>query len=85
MPKEVYTAEPHYYSMGLSKMFIIVSNFTLTVTGRISVILPGDFKAVCTKQVFCFNSVHINKVPLYNITLFRVSTVICKLVKLCYM
>ena len=27
--------------------------------------MPGDFKVVCIKQVFCFNSVHINEVPLY--------------------
>ena len=27
--------------------------------------MPGDFKLVHIKQVFCFNSVHINEVPLY--------------------
>ena len=31
-----------------------------------SVIMSGDFKVVCMKQVFHFNSVHINKVPLYS-------------------
>ena len=29
----------------------------------ISCIMPGDFKVVCIKQVFRFNSVHIKNVP----------------------
>ena len=43
---------------------LIIRNFTLTVASCISVIMPGDFKVVCIKQVSHFNSVHINKVPL---------------------
>ena len=42
----------------------IIRNFTLTVASCVSVIMPGDFKVVCIKQVSHFNSVHINKVPL---------------------
>ena len=34
------------------------------VCSCISVIMPGDFKVVCIKQVFHFNSVHINEVTL---------------------
>ena len=41
-------------------------NFTLTVASCISVIMPGDFKVVCIKQVFHFNSVHINEVLLFT-------------------
>ena len=40
----------------------ISRNFTLTVASCISVIMPGDFKVVCIKQVF--NSVCINQIPL---------------------
>ena len=36
----------------------------MTVASCISVIMPGDFKVVRIKQVFRFNSVRINKVPL---------------------
>ena len=43
----------------------IIRNFTLTVASCVGVIMPGDFKVVCTKQVFHFNSVRINEVPLY--------------------
>ena len=28
--------------------------------------MPGDFKVARIKQVFRFNSVHINKIPLYT-------------------
>ena len=35
----------------------IIRNFTLTVASCISVIMPGDFKVVCIKQVFHFSSV----------------------------
>ena len=54
-------------SRGPSKMFILKGNFTITVASSscISVIMPGDFKVVCIKQVFRFNSVRINEVPLY--------------------
>ena len=49
---------------GTIKNVHIIRNFTLTVASCISVIMPGDFKVVCIKQVFHFNSVHINKVSL---------------------
>ena len=29
------------------------------------IVMPGDLKVVHIKQVFRFNSVHINEVPLY--------------------
>ena len=32
--------------------------------------MPGDFKVVRIKQVFRFNSVRINEVPLYVIKLY---------------
>ena len=31
--------------------------------------MPGDFKVVCIKQVFHFNSVHINEVQLQVATI----------------
>ena len=39
-------------------------NFTIAVASCISVIMPGDFKVVCIKEIFRFNSVRINEVPL---------------------
>ena len=56
---------------GLSKNVHVSRNFTLTVASCISVIMPGNFKAVCIKQVFHFNSGNINKVPLYNAWRFQ--------------
>ena len=53
-------------SRGPSKNVHIKRNFTITVASCISVIMPGDFKVVRIKQVFRFNSVRINEVPLYH-------------------
>ena len=53
-------------SRGPSKNVHINRNFTITVASCISVIMPGDFKVVRIKQVFRFNSVRINGVPLYS-------------------
>ena len=44
-------------------MFILKRNL---IASCISVIMPGDFKVVRIKQVFRFNSVRINEVPLYT-------------------
>ena len=33
----------------------IIRNFTPTVASCISIIMPGNFKVVCIKQVFHFN------------------------------
>ena len=49
-------------------MFIL--NGISTVPSCISVIMPGDFKVVSIKQVFRFNSVHINEVPLYPLLMY---------------
>ena len=51
-------------SRGPSKKFHIKRNFIITVASCISVIMPGDFKVVRIKRVFCFNSVRISEVPL---------------------
>ena len=50
--------EPRQYELqGTIKNVHIIRNFTLTVASCISVIMPGDFKVVCIKQMFHFNSV----------------------------
>ena len=65
--QESYTNQSNLVNMnsrGPSKLFILKRNFT--ITSCISVIMPGDFKVVRIKQVFHFNSVHINEVPLFT-------------------
>ena len=52
-------------SRGPSNIVNINRNFTITVASCISPIMRGDFKVVHISQVFRFNSVHINEVPLY--------------------
>ena len=65
-----------YELQGTIKNVHIKRNFTITVASCISVIMPGDFKVVCIKQVFCFNSVCINEVPLYVDHYLKVSTIL---------
>ena len=55
------TVEISIEIQGTIKMFLLAA---LTVASCISVIMLGDFKVVCIKQILCFNSVHINEVPL---------------------